>query len=43
MADILPVEGASGLDTLALTKKAFDSLGAPFIDDIASLPRQSDL
>ena len=39
MADILPVEGSSALDTLAITKKAFDSLGAPFIDNIDLLPR----
>ena len=39
MVDILPVEGSSALDTLAITKKAFDSVGTPFVDDIDSLPR----
>ena len=39
MADILPVEGSSALDTLAITKKAFDSVGAPCIDNVDSLPR----
>ena len=39
LADILPVAGGSAYHTLALTKKAFHSLGAPFVDDAFRLPR----
>ena len=41
LADILPVEGGSAYHTLSLTKKAFHSLGAPFVDDAFRLPRSS--